>query len=57
MRENRDKGELMTGWPEVREVQVRTVPVHGVPVHTTVSKIFLRIFQKSHVDGFIHDGF
>jgi len=28
----------MTGWLEVREVQVRTVPVHGVPVRTTVSQ-------------------
>ena len=28
----------MTGWPEVREVQVRTVTVHGVSVRTTVSQ-------------------
>ena len=28
----------MTGWPEVREVQVSTVPVHGVSVRTTVSQ-------------------
>ena len=26
----------MTGWPEVREVQVLTVPVHWVPVRTNV---------------------
>jgi len=33
-----DLGEWMTGWPEVRELQVHTVPEHGVLVRTTVSQ-------------------